>query len=376
MDLEDYIRTTNKEITKDEVIENITKTLMLYKKLTEDKAKLLASTIYNEVITSINAEKSFELLNTPKTGYRVGEMGVGSRGSGDHLVHSLLLKLIGKSEKDFEDAGFVKIKDNIIIACSIDGIHSRLSYFPLIAGFQVAKASLRDIMVKGAKPIGLAIDLRMADDGDIGYLLDFETGVSTVAELMNIQIIAGSTLRIGGDMVIGSRLTGSVLAIGFLESEPFYRNRVKEGDVIIMTEGSGGGTIAATSIYNNYFDVVIETLNIKTLKALSILISSKVAKRINSMSDITNGGIVGEAREISDTAGVSFLIHDEKVKSLINRKVLNMLNELNIDYYGISLDSILIFSKEQEADEIISKLRENNIRADIIGEVTKKIRVR
>ena len=59
-------------------------------------------------------------------------------------------------------------------------------------------------------------------------------------------MVAGSTLRVGGDMVPGDRL---VRAVGYrlLETPPTARKRAEAGDVILLTEGSGGGTITTTA---------------------------------------------------------------------------------------------------------------------------------
>ena len=40
-----------------------------------------------------------------------------------------------------------------------------------------------------------------------------------------------------------------------------------QDDVILLTEGSGGGTITTTAIYHGMFDVVWETMDISFIKA-------------------------------------------------------------------------------------------------------------
>ena len=50
-------------------------------------------------------------------------------------------------------------------------------------------------------------------------------------------------------MVIGDRLTGGIAAVG-IEKYSFFRRNIRSGDLILMTEGSGGGTITATALYS------------------------------------------------------------------------------------------------------------------------------
>ena len=65
-------------------------------------------------------------------------------------------------------------------------------------------------------------------------------------------------------------------------------------------------------------------------------------------------------------------IFEEKVESLVNSGVLKMLNTLNIEYLGVSIDSLLIFNQPKYSDEILSALRDAKIKSDIIGTVVEK----
>jgi len=53
--------------------------------------------------------------------------------------------------------------------------------------------------------------------------------------------------------------------------------------------------------------VVQETMNIKFLEACEALIISGLLPYIHAMTDVTNGGIRGDAKEISKTAGVKLV---------------------------------------------------------------------
>ncbi|AAY79506.1 AIR synthase related protein [Sulfolobus acidocaldarius] len=323
--------------------------------------KELVDAVVEEARRSLEAENKDKLLKYPVTGVRAGEAGLGSRGIGDHIVHEKILQLSKLGV--YEDA---RVTEEGILA-SIDGIHSRLSYFPFLAGFHATRASLRDVMVKGGRPIGILIDIHLSDDSDVGMLLDFEAGVLSVAESLNVPILSGSTLRIGGDLVIGERISGGVGAIGVIHKKYFGRNSIKQNMDIVMTEGSGGGTIATTAIYNGYYDVVRETISIKDLITCKI-VSEEMYDLVDSMTDVTNGGIRATANELPEN--LSLAINTESFLRLINRKVLNMLNELQIDVFGLSIDSILIFT--DIGNEVVSKLKSKGINAEIIGKVVQR----
>ena len=138
------------------------------------------------------------------------------------------------------------------------------------------------------------------------------------------------------------------------------------GDVILMTEGSGGGTVTTTAIYNNYLDVIDETLNVQFIKASGIL---NAIEGIHAMTDVTNGGINGDANEINRTTGLGIHLFEEKIFNLINPKVFSMFKELDIDPLGVSIDSLMIIVPEGLVDTVIDSLDEANIGVDVIGRV-------
>lgn len=351
MDLEGLARV----LPRDKALAEIVRALELYKGKRETNY-VLAQAIVQEVENSRRAEE-FGLMRVERVGARAGESGLGSRGMGDHIIHSYLLKMTGG---EFEDAG---IADDIVV--SIDGIHSRLSYFPFFAGFHASKAAVRDIVVKGARPLGMLVDVHLADDADISYLFDFEAGVAAVAKTLGIRVLAGSTLRIGGDMVIGERISGGVGAIGRLVSKSLLRAKAKKGEYLVMTEGRGGGTITATAIFNGMPEVALKTVALDEVVAALRIIASPALSEISMMTDVTNGGIRADAVEISKSTGLSVVLDVDKFVGLIDADVRAMLEKLQIDPLGLSIDSILIATNEP--DRVIQVLRGSGVRADVVG---------
>ncbi|WP_048197467.1 AIR synthase-related protein [Methanocaldococcus sp. FS406-22] len=366
MDLEGYVRRClRKKIPENKIIEDGFKRILEIKEdVGEEFAKKFIKAILEEVKTTekfkeIDDKDLKTLLSYPKSGVTMGKMGVGSRGEGDFFVHREIARIVKStkvkayvSAEEQDDAGIVRADAKYIVA-AIDGTHSRLSDFPFLGGFHVARAALRDIYVMGAEAVALISDVHLADDGDVGKIFDFTAGICAVSEAVNVPLIGGSTLRVGGDMVIGDRLVSAVGAIGVIkEGEPTARRNAEVGDVILMTEGSGGGTITTTALYYGWFDVIYETLNVDFIKACQNLIRSGLIKKVHAMTDVTNGGLRGDAYEISKTAKVSLIFDKEKVYKTINPKVLEMLEALNIDPLGVSTDSLMIICPEEYAEDI------------------------
>ncbi len=373
MDLEGYARKLLKKFNEDKVKEMLIERIIEIKDFDRKKAERWANAVILEVKNAYS--KTLPILSYYKTGVKMGEFGVGSRGIGDFYVHRKIGEMISKSVKaelssaDLDDAGVVKFGD-FYVSISVDGIHSRLSEFPFIAGFHVTRACMRDVYVMGAKPIAVFSDIHIADDGDVAKIFDHIAGILTICELMNVPLVSGSTLRIGGDMVIGERMTGAVGCIG-VSKYITPRKNVKEGDVILLTEGAGGGTIATTAIYYGMHEVVEETINIDFLRACEAILESGLVKRIHSMSDVTNGGIRGDAEEISYISKKALVFDYERCRSIVNPKVLKMLDELEIDFMGVSIDSLMVFCDEETANEVKRVVKSVGVRIEEVGWVER-----
>ena len=219
------------------------------------------------------------------------------------------------------------------------------------------------------------VDVHLGDDSDVGKLFDFMSGISTVAELANVPITAGSTLRIGGDMVIGNRLVGGVAAVGLTSEKLLARRNIKKGDRILMTEGAGGGTITTTAIYSGNHEVVKETMNIKFLKACEVILNSDYLQEIRAMCDVTNGGLRGDLYEINYEANCGVTIYEERVRELVNQNVLKLLDKVGVDYLCVSLDELLIYCSENASKKIIEDLKKIHIECLEIGYVDDSTQV-
>ncbi len=373
---------TDEEILK-RLVQEYTDFKDIDKKLAYTFAKAILTECKKSDISKVTDLFIKDLLGINKANVTVGKQGVGCRGVGDFFVHKLIANLSETKKQPFlsptslDDAGAVKLfdegnykgTDDIIIVSKMEGIHSRLSDFPFVCGFHVTRACLRDLYVKGAEPISIMIDIHLADDADVGKLFDFMAGVSTVAELSKVPITAGSTLRIGGDMVIGDRLVGGISAVGVARNKLLARRNIQVGDKILMTEGAGGGTITTTAIYSGNHNLVNETMNIKFLEACNILLKKEYLKDIRSMCDVTNGGLRGDLYEINYEAKSGVTIYEQQVRELVNPVVLELLEKVGVDYLGVSLDALLIYCPESISDQIIRDLATKNIKCAEIGYV-------
>ncbi|HSQ94465.1 MAG TPA: AIR synthase-related protein [Methanoregula sp.] len=371
MDVEEFAR---KKIAEGEcealIQENLVNIIRSYKTVNPSYAAEFAEAVISEVKNSSGLSGDFFTFDP--AGVKMGEFGVGSRGKGDFFAHRQIARVIGRNSAtvgvdQMDDGGAVPFGRDYIV-CTVDGMHSRLSDFPFLAGFHVTRATLRDAMVMGARPVMLFSDIHVADDGDVAKIFDYTAGITTVGEAMNVPLVSGSTLRIGGDMVLGSRLTGCVGCVGVAEHLT-ARKGTRPGDVLLMTEGAGGGTIATAAIYSGFADVVEQTINLNFLFACQALMRSSIFGGIHAMTDVTNGGLRGDVFEMAETANCRIVIDDESISSLVEPHVRDMLEKLQIDYLGVSLDSLLVVAPGDIADRICSVVGETGVNMHKVGVV-------
>jgi len=369
---------SDRELAKTKLAEEY----VLAKNMDRETASAFAEAVLEEVERSRRKpHNSFvrDVLGLHSSGVRAGVFGVGSRGEGDFLVHSLIARIAHTANKhsklrvvlepvDHDDVGGVALNGGAVVG-SIDGAHSRLSGYPFLMGFHVARAALRDVCVKGATPLFMVDDVHLADDGDISKILEFVAGVAAVSEISGVPLVSGSTLRVGGDMVLGDRLVGAVGCVGYSYSGVKVKNSARVGDELIMTEGSGGGTISTTAIYSGHPDIVAETLNLDFYFASEALREAGLFRKLHAVTDVTNGGLRGDLQTAADKSSVRIVVDQGKINSLINPKVHRMLRELGVDPLGLSLDSLLLFSPPKLTDTVLQELKRAGVKADTIGRV-------
>ena len=371
MDLEGFTRRClEKGMREDAVVSTLTEDILRIKGGSPDSTRELAAAVVEEVKNTRAARG--ELFEFTAAGVGMGDFGVGSRGKGDFYAHRQIARIIGRTDAavgvdEMDDAGVVS-SEGMLIACTVDGMHSRLSDYPFLAGFHATRATLRDVYVMGARPVALFSDIHVADDGDVAKIFDYTAGITTVGEAMGVPLVAGSTLRIGGDMVIGDRMTGCVGAVGVCEHLT-PRRAAAAGDVILMTAGAGGGTIATAAIYSGHPEAVERTINLHFLHACEALLSSPALATIHAMTDVTNGGLRGDAHELAETAGARVVIEDANLRRLVDPEILSLLDTLGIDYLGVSLDALLVVAPPAAAPAILRVVRGCGVAMEEVGHV-------
>jgi len=95
---------------------------------------------------------------------------------------------------------------------------------------------------------------------------------------------------------------------------------------------------------------------VEFMEACRSLQESGQLSKVHAMTDVTNGGLGGDAMEISKTAGKKLVFYEEMLEKPVNPRVLKMLRELNIDPLGISTDALLLILPQEYAEDVKKSL--------------------
>lgn len=227
-----------------------------------------------------------------------------------------------------------------------------------------------DIASSGGEPIGILVTILAPTSSSIEEINAVMHEIDEEAAKIGVEIIGGHTevTSAVNKMVI------SVTVIGKNQKGKSIKTAgAKVGDDIIVTKSIGlEGTYILINDYEERVKKVLSKEEIELGKSLmdkiSVLEEGKIGGEfgVNSMHDITEGGLLGGLFEVAMASNKGFKICKDKIPMLdITKKVCR---EFQIDPLRlISSGSMLITTENGE--ELIKRLNERGIEASIIGAV-------
>ena len=229
-----------------------------------------------------------------------------------------------------------------------------------------------DIASSGGEPIGILVTILAPTSSNLEEINKVMNEIDEEAAKIGVEIIGGHTevTSAVNKMVI------SVTVIGKnLKGKSIKTAGAKLDDDIIVTKALGlEGTYILINDYEERIQKVLSKEEIEFGKSLinkiSVLEEGKIGGEfgVNSMHDITEGGLLGGLFEVAMASNKGFKIYKDKIPMLdITKKVCE---EFKIDPLRlISSGSMLITTKN--GDELIKKLKEKGIDASIIGKISE-----
>lgn len=227
-----------------------------------------------------------------------------------------------------------------------------------------------DIASTGGEPVGILVTILAPTSSSIEEINTVMHEIDEEAAKISVEIIGGHTeiTSAVNKMVI------SVTVIGKNKKGKSIKTAgAKVRDDIIVTKSIGlEGTYILINDHEERVKKVLSKEEIELGKSLmdkiSVLEEGKIGGEfgVNSMHDITEGGLLGGLFEVAMASNKGFKIYKNKIPMLdITKKVCS---EFQIDPLRlISSGSMLITTENGE--ELIKKLNKRGIEASIIGTV-------
>ena len=186
---------------------------------------------------------------------------------------------------------------------------------------------------------------------------------------------------IGGHSEVTPNLNRPVV-IGTMIGETYKKNYVtssgaKPGNKIILTKSVGleGAAILATDfdkVLRQRVDSHILNKAREFMQSISIVKDALTAMKVggvSAMHDPTEGGLLSGLWEIAEASGVGLKVYNEDIP--IAEETRKLCDILGMDCLGLmSSGALLICSKAEKANRILSTLRKRKISGSLIGEIT------
>jgi cysteine desulfurase NifS/selenium donor protein len=295
--------------------------------------------------------------------------------------------LVGPETSD--DASVFQISDDLAIVQTVD-FFTPIVDDPYTFGAIAAANALSDIYAMGAEAAyALNIVGFPSKRLPLRILEDILSGAADKAAEAGIQILGGHTID-DPEPKYGLAVTG------FVHPQQVIRNSTAQpGDVLVLTKPIGTGIIATAAkrkltspeILQNAIDIMLE------LNKLPAEIMQSVG--VNACTDITGFGLLGHLHEMSCSSGVDVTLFTAKIPILPGARELaaadivpgGTLNNLKHIEPFVQFDprlsridqlllcdaqtsgGLLISVPKAKVEDIIQKLKDQNLTADVIGEV-------
>ena len=272
----------------------------------------------------------------------------------------------------------VKVRNDVGEDCSVidfgdcEGIFSTdpITGASKNAGKLAVHINCNDIASSGGEPIGILVTILAPTSSSLEEINKVMNEIDEETAKIGIEIIGGHTevTSAVNKMVISITVIGKNL-----KGKSIKTAGAKLGDDIIVTKALGlEGTYILINDYEERIQKVLSKEEIEFGKSLinkiSVLEEGKIGGKfgVNSMHDITEGGLLGGLFEVAMASNKGFKIFKDKIPMFdITKKVCK---EFKIDPLRlISSGSMLITTKNGE--ELIKQLKEKGIDASIIGTV-------
>ena len=309
--------------------------------------------------------------------------------------------LVGFETND--DAGVYLLTDELALVQTVD-FFTPIVDDPYLYGQIAAANSLSDVYAMGGRPVSALSIVAFPEKGDPDLMEQIlRGGLSKMVEA-GCSVVGGHSIR-DDDMKFGYAVTG------LIHPQRVWRNvGAVPGDALLLTKAIGTGVIS-TALKNNRATAESLDASVTSMVRLNRDAAEGLAEvdaglgdrargdhSIHAVTDVTGFGLLGHAREMAASSGVSLEMDHTQVTYLTgaieaargghlagglknNREFLGdcvgfaagVLEEFrNLLYDPQTSGGLLVAIAQEAADTAIAALASRSVAAQIVGQVLPK----
>lgn len=228
--------------------------------------------------------------------------------------------------------------------------------------------TVNDLAVTGAAPLYIAAGFVIEDGFPLAYLERVAHSMREAASEARVQVVAGDTKVVEKGAADGLFITTS--GIGLIPAGTHLAAAgARPGDAIILSGHLGDHGVAVLSKREGMeFDVELRS----DCAPLGDLVQQmlEATPRIHAMRDPTRGGLAALLNEVSQSAGVSIEIDEQKIP--MRAEVRGACELLGLDPLILANEGKLVaFVASQDVDRLLAAMRDDphGVDAALIGHV-------
>ncbi|QCX32608.1 hydrogenase expression/formation protein HypE [Caloramator sp. E03] len=281
----------------------------------------------------------------------------------------------------FDNEELSKLNDGAIlngfdkIVFSTDSFVVRPFFFP---GGDIGKLSVcgtvNDICMCGGEPKYLSISLIIEEGFKTENLKRIIESISKTADECNVKIVTGDTKVV--ERGKGDGIYINTTGIGYLKYDFLDKNRIEDGDMVIVSGNVGDHGVAVMAAREEVFESMNLVSDCMPLHELSKVIL-EYGNNIKILRDPTRGGIATTLNEFIEGTEIGIELFEESIP--ISEEVNKACEILGIDpLYSANEGKIVAVVSKNVANKVVNTLKKikGGEKAAIIGKVTSKVKQR
>ncbi len=273
------------------------------------------------------------------------------------------------AQKSGSDAAIIRIHGKEkAIAVSVDSSANYCKSHPLTGGKQIVCENWRNLISVGAKPLAITNCLNFGNPENSNVMGEFAEcllGIKESCEYLNYPVVSGNVSFYNGTNNKNISPTPVIGGVGLIKNlkKPMNHLFKKENSSIILV-GKTFGHLGQSALFEEVYSIFdggppeINLVNEKNNgDSVLKIINSEL---VNSVHDISSGGLLPAVAEMSMSSGIGVLIKT-------SHKLKNLLEY----FFGEDQSRYLLEVDRENLNKVEKILKENNVYYENIGATQK-----